>query len=116
MYVSEFRQALYGGQLAEAFPLFAEKLAENTAGLGGGTHIPVLILQGTADTVITPPSQKKFMDQLCALGSSVTWYEYEAVAHGEIRWNSFYDVLAWMEGIVEGNAPRSDCPAAEWEP
>lgn len=115
MYVPEFRQVLYDGQLAEAFPLFAQKLAENTTGLGGGTHIPVLILQGTADTVITPPSQKKFMEQLCALGNSVTWYEYEAVAHVEIRWNSYRDVLAWMKGIVDGGAPRSDCPASEWE-
>ncbi|MBN1581574.1 MAG: hypothetical protein JXA89_12795 [Anaerolineae bacterium] len=114
MYVPEFRQVLYDGQLANAFPEFAEKLAENTSGLSGGTHIPVLILQGMADTVITPPSQLEFLDQLCALGNSVTWFEYEAVAHVETRWNSYRDVLAWMKDIVEGNEPRSDCPDAEW--
>jgi pimeloyl-ACP methyl ester carboxylesterase len=109
MYLPEFRQVLYEGQLESVFPRFAERLAENAAGLSGGAHIPVLILQGTADTVITPPSQQQFRDQLCALGNSVTWLEYEAVAHVEIRWNSFRDVLAWMENMVEGGEPRSDC-------
>jgi len=109
MYLPEFRQVLYDGQLADVFPRFAEKLAENAAGLSGGAHISVLILQGTADTVITPPSQQQFMEQLCALGNSVTWLEYEAVTHAGIRWTSFHDVLAWMENMVEGGEPRSDC-------
>ncbi|MBN2393700.1 MAG: hypothetical protein JXR84_23410, partial [Anaerolineae bacterium] len=113
MYEPEFREVLYDGRLAAVYPEFAEKLAANTAGLGGGTDIPVLILQGTADTVITPPSQQAFMDQLCALGNSVTMYEYEAATHADIRWRSYADVLAWMEDTVLGNAPRSDCPLSE---
>ncbi|MCU0520649.1 MAG: lipase family protein [Anaerolineae bacterium] len=113
MYEPEFREALYDGRLAEIYPEFAEKLVENTAGLGGGTDIPVLILQGTADTVITPPSQRDFRDQLCALGNSVSLIEYEAATHADTRWRSYRDVLAWMEDAVEGDAPRSDCPPAE---
>lgn len=109
MYTPEFYEALYGDRLAEVYPQFAERLAENASGLLGGAHIPVLILQGTADTVITPPSQRAFMDQLCAMGNSVTWLEYQAVSHVETRWNSYRDVLAWMKNIVEGNEPRSDC-------
>ena len=35
MYVPEFREVLYEGQLADVFPRFAEKLAENAAGLSG---------------------------------------------------------------------------------
>ena len=73
----------------------------------------MLILQGTADTVITPPSQQAFMDQLCALGNSVTMYEYEAATHADIRWRSYADALAWLEDTVQGSAPRSDCPQSE---
>jgi pimeloyl-ACP methyl ester carboxylesterase len=112
MYTPEFYQVLYDGRLAEVYPQFAEALAENASGLLGGEHIPVLILQGTADTVITPPSQRAFMEQLCAMGGSVTWLEYEAVSHVQTRWNSYRDVLAWMENIVEGGEPPSDC----WDP
>jgi pimeloyl-ACP methyl ester carboxylesterase len=110
MYLPEFRQVLYDGRLADVYPQFAERLAENTAGLGGHTDIPVLIFQGTADTVITPPSQRRFVDQLCALGNSVTWVEYRAVSHAGTRWTAFDDALAWMDTIVQGNTPRSDCP------
>jgi pimeloyl-ACP methyl ester carboxylesterase len=113
MYEPEFREVLYDGQLAAVYPEFAEKLTANTAGLAGGTDIPVLILQGTADTVITPPSQQVFMDQLCALGNSVSLYEYEAATHADIRWRSYADVLAWLGDIVQGSAPRTDCPLQE---
>lgn len=109
MYSPGFRTILYGDRLAQEFPLFAEKLKENYAGVSGGAHIPVLILQGTGDTVVTPPSQKKFMGDLCAMGTSVTYLEYSAVPHTEIRWASFSDTLAWMRGIAQGVAPRSDC-------
>ncbi|MGC9395368.1 MAG: lipase family protein [Anaerolineae bacterium] len=113
MYVPEFREVLYDDQLADVYPEFAEKLNANTAGLGGGTDIPVLILQGTADTVITPPSQRAFMDELCALGNAVTWIEYEAATHADIRWRSYADALSWMGNTVQGSAPRSDCPLSE---
>jgi pimeloyl-ACP methyl ester carboxylesterase len=113
MYTTEFRDILYGGQLAEAFPLFADRLAENYAGARGGRHIPVLILQGTADTVVTPPSQEAFMAEICAMGGSVTYLEYPAVPHMSIRWQSFGDTLSWLANIVAGGVPRSDCPPSD---
>jgi len=113
MYVDEFREVLYDGRLAEVYPEFAEQLAANAAGLGGGTDIPALILQGTADTVITPPSQRAFVDQLCSLGNSVTLLEYEAASHADIRWRSYSDVLAWIGDAAQGRALPSDCPPSE---
>jgi hypothetical protein len=101
-----------GGWLRSILSL-RRQLAANTAGLGGGADIPVLLLQGTADTVITPPSQRDFRDQLCALGHSVTWMEYGAATHADTRWRSYDDVLAWMADAVQGGAPRSDCPPSE---
>jgi pimeloyl-ACP methyl ester carboxylesterase len=109
MYSQGFRTILYGDKLAQEFPLFAAKLAENYAGVSGGAHIPVLILQGTGDTVVTPPSQKKFMAELCAMGTAVAYWEYPAVPHTEIRRASFSDTLVWMRSIAQGAAARSDC-------
>jgi len=109
MYLPEFRAVLYGDRLAEVFPRFAEKLSENNAGLSGGWHIPVLILQGTADTIVTPPSQEKFVNQLCDMGNSVTYLEYDVVSHIYIRWNGFQDTLAWMDNITNGGVPESHC-------
>ncbi len=113
MYESEFREVLYDGRLADVYPEFAERLVENTAGLGGGVDIPVLLVQGTADTVITPPSQRDFRDELCALGHSVTWMQYEAATHADTRWRGYRDVLAWMADAVQGGTPRSDCAPLE---
>jgi pimeloyl-ACP methyl ester carboxylesterase len=109
MYTSGFRAALFDGTLAQEFPLFAEKLNENYAGVSGGAHIPVLILQGTGDTVVTPPSQKKFVGELCAMGTAVAYWEYPAVPHTQIRWTSFSDTLVWMRTIARGATARSDC-------
>jgi acetyl esterase/lipase len=112
MYSPEFRDVLYGDKLDQAFPLFAEKLSTNDAGVSGGSRIPVLILQGTADTVVTPDSQRAFKDQLCEQGNNVTYLEYSAVPHVAIRWTSFSDTLSWMQRIVEGDIPETDCEVA----
>jgi pimeloyl-ACP methyl ester carboxylesterase len=109
MYSDRFRNILFGGSLPEEFPLFAEKLTENYAGVSGGAHIPVLILQGTGDMVVTPSSQKKFVRELCAMGTSVAYWEYPAVPHTQIRWVSFSDTLVWMRSIARGTEARSDC-------
>ncbi len=109
LYSPEFRTALYSDQLSEAFPQFAEKLEANYSGVAGGTNIPVLILQGTADTVVTPPSQERFLGELCELGNRVTYLEYPALSHSEVRWASFRDTVSWMQHVVEGDTPTSKC-------
>jgi acetyl esterase/lipase len=109
MYSPEFRETLSDGRLSVDYPRFADALDANSTGLRGGSHIPALILQGTGDTVVTPDSQRKFKDQLCDKGGVVTYLEYAAVAHVNIRWTSFGDVLSWMQRIGEGGAPENDC-------
>jgi hypothetical protein len=58
---------------------------------------------------VTPDSQRAFRDQLCERGNTVTYLEYPAIPHIEIRWTSFGDTLSWMRRIVEGNRPQTDC-------
>jgi dienelactone hydrolase len=109
MYTPEFRDALYGDKLEQVYPLFAAKLSLNYAGASGGSRIPVLILQGTGDTVVTPESQEAFRNRLCEQGTTVTYLEYPAVPHTEIRWTSFSDALSWMQRVVKGDIPETDC-------
>ncbi|MFN2242025.1 MAG: lipase family protein [Anaerolineae bacterium] len=113
MYTPVFRMALESGRLDEAFPLLTARLAENDTGLKGGTDIPVLILQGTGDTVVTPDSQRAFKDQLCQQGATVTYVEYPAVSHPEIRTVSFGDTLWWMQRVAEGVVPETHCEAID---
>jgi len=114
MYSPEFRAALYGNRLDQVYPLFAEKLSLNYAGASGGSRIPVLILQGTGDTVVTPDSQGAFRDRLCEQGTTVTYLEYPAVPHTEIRWTSFRDALSWMGRVAKGDIPETDCEASRF--
>ena len=91
------------------FELFNHVIDVNSAGLRGRSDIPVLILQGTGDTVVTPDSQRAFKEKLCAEGGRVTYLEYSAIAHVDIRWTSFGDALYWMQRIMQGDVPVADC-------
>jgi acetyl esterase/lipase len=113
MYTPIFRMALESGEFDQAFPLLAARLAENSTGLRGGTDIPVLILQGTGDTVVTPDSQRAFKDRLCKQGATVTYVEYPAVSHPEIRTVSFGDTLWWMQRVMEGVVPETHCESID---
>ena len=52
VYRPEFREALYGGTLAERYPGLAARLAENRSGLDGH-GLPALVVQGGADFIVT---------------------------------------------------------------
>src|SRR5262249_2992887 len=93
MYRPEFAEALFAGRLQTVTPAFQAALKANATGLArDGINIPVLILQGTGDQVVTPPSQLKFAAELCQLGNHVNYYNYPAVSHSNVRRASFRDV------------------------
>lgn len=110
IYRPEFREALYSDRLQSFWPSFGQLLRANAAGLSpAGNHIPALILQGTADMVVTPPSQKQFVTSLCRLGNRVTYLTYPAINHAETRRVSFRDAITWMHDLAEDNLPESSC-------
>jgi acetyl esterase/lipase len=110
MYRPEFREALYADRLQALTPAFKAALEDNAAGLlPAGVDIPVLILQGTADQIVTPPSQKQFALNLCALGNHVTYRSYPAVDHANIRRVSFWDTINWIKSAAGGDLPQSSC-------
>ncbi|MCK6624027.1 MAG: alpha/beta fold hydrolase [Anaerolineae bacterium] len=110
MYRQEFSDALYADRLQAVAPAFQAALEDNTAGLSpDGQEIPVLILQGTADQIVTPPSQRQFAAALCRLGNRVTYLSYPAVDHPNIRRASFRDTINWIESVAAGDLPEPSC-------
>jgi hypothetical protein len=50
-----------------------------------------------------------FVRRLCEESKSVTYRVDPGVNHFTIRQYGHMDTLAWMQGILAGNAPVSDC-------
>lgn len=110
MYRPEFREALYTDRLQTLAPAFKAALEDNVPGLSpAGVDIPALILQGTADQIVTPPSQRQFALNLCELGNHVTYRSYPAVDHANIRRASFRDTINWIASTAGGDLPESSC-------
>lgn len=108
LYRPEFYDALYGGRLAEAFPSLHARLEENLSGLSGH-GLPVLVIQGNQDIIITTPSQTAYVRALCAAGSPVEYYRLDGVRHRHTRPAGFAATVAFMERLAAGEAPISHC-------
>ena len=109
IYRPEFSASLYGGRLAQDFPFFKQTLDINDVGRTTNPAIPALLLHGADDPIVTPQTNLRFMQQMCQLGKSVTYYLYPGVNHFGTRQHSFVDTLNWMQNIMAGGVPRADC-------
>ena len=112
MYTSRFREALYNDRLADEFPLFKEKLDANDSSQKAYTAIPVLFLHGAADPIVKVRTIEAFVSYMCREGINTTFNLYPGVNHFQTRQSSFADTLTWMEYILDGNIPTSNCPSA----
>lgn len=108
IYTPEFRSALMNNTLDAEYPEFKKVLDENNSGLKDG-KIPALILQGSADPIVTVKSQKEFMEKLCTTDTPLRYIEYPGVHHYQTRQVSIRDTLAWMSSVADGTVPPSDC-------
>ncbi|PJA87020.1 MAG: hypothetical protein CO141_01625 [Candidatus Moranbacteria bacterium CG_4_9_14_3_um_filter_42_9] len=104
----KFYSALFNNTLEQDFPEINKLFNENNSGLLKSS-VPGLVLQGTADPIVTVKSQKEFVRKSCAVGNSITYYEYPSVHHYRIRQASIKDTLNWMDRIIEGKIPVSSC-------
>jgi len=109
MYTPAFREALYNDRLAEAYPLFKAKLDANDSSQKAYPDVPVILLHGTADPIVKVRTIEAFVSYLCGTGQNVTYNRYPGVNHFQTRQHSFYDTLMWMEYILAGNTPSSNC-------
>jgi hypothetical protein len=108
IYRPEFLNALNSGQLAQTYPELEALLDRNSAGVGG-KNIPVLFLQGLADTAVTPQTSRAYMDRVCAAGGRATYLTYRDIPHVLTRQVSYRDTLEWMTTVLRGEPLRVDC-------
>ena len=108
-FTPRFRNALYGDQLATEFPDFKAKLDLNYSGREVNASTPAIILHGAADPIVQLPTVNRFVTSMCEQGKSVTYRLYPGIDHFQTRQYSMRDTLSWMQGVLEGSAPTSDC-------
>ena len=108
-YTPRFRDALQNDRLAEEFPAFKAMLELNYSGRQVNPSTPALILHGAADPIVQLRTVEPFVRRLCAANKRVTYRVYPGVNHFQIRQSSHLDSLAWMQDILAGDAPVSDC-------
>ncbi len=104
---------LQPGYLSERH--FARFLRDNSTGrrrTGG----PILLLQGEADSVITPAMTGRVADSLCGKGSTVDYRTYPGLGHDTypgvitgIDDGSMPDILAWTADRFAGRPADSTC-------
>jgi pimeloyl-ACP methyl ester carboxylesterase len=94
-----------------AIPPWDEVLAENTPG-ATAIAAPVLVVQGSADTVVWPGVTSAWVDGQCGLGVVIDERVYDGRTHTEIARTSAGDVRSWLGDRVAGRRPASSCPPA----
>jgi len=97
------------GQGPESGRLHA-RLAENVP--DGRMTVPVLLLQGGADSLVTPQSQGGYVVEQCRDGSVLDYREYDGVDHVGIvqqGGRAMQELLAWTGARFDGRAARASC-------
>lgn len=84
LFTPRFYDALMSRRLGDSFPEIKRILDENESGLSGH-GLPVLMVQGNQDIIVTNAAQREFADRLRTAGSEVTLLEMEGVRHRDTR-------------------------------
>lgn len=108
VFADPFEQALRNNSLATNFPEIDAVFQENNAGTKF-RGIPVMIVQGSTDPVVTKQSQDAFVSSLCSRGVSVDYKVYPGVHHFQTRQRSFHDTNAWIDAISQGRSVTNFC-------
>lgn len=99
MYTPEFEAALRRDGLAEAFPEFKRVLDENVTGVGGH-GIPVMLIQGNQDIIVTNESQRAAADAMRAVNTPTWLLELEGVRHRHTRPAGFRASLDFIQQVA----------------
>jgi len=112
LFTPEFRDALYNDRLAQVAPQFKEQLDLNDSNNKAYPAVPMLLLHGAADPIVKVRTIQAFVSNLCSMGHSVTYRLYPGITHFQTRQGGFGDTMRWMEQILGGDIPASDCSSA----
>ena len=82
--------------------------ATNTPG-GAPTKAPILIVQGGADTIITPDVTERLAHKLCTEGDTVDLRLYPGVSHLATGHDAAPAVLKWINDRFADKPPPTTC-------
>jgi len=71
--------------------------------------MPMLLMQGTADTVVLPWPNADLQTSWCAAGSHISALWLAKINHMSIAVNSGPTAVSWMSEVFEGKTPASSC-------
>ncbi|HYD35201.1 MAG TPA: alpha/beta fold hydrolase [Vitreimonas sp.] len=107
IYTTHFWEQLVAQQLESITPSFAQALAKNQVNTWS-TEVPVLIVQGSKDPIVTENTQRSNLRKFCRKGMRVTYHaqphanHFQSPSQGTLRSHS------WMQKILAGDIP-DDC-------
>ncbi|MBF0687988.1 MAG: DUF308 domain-containing protein [Cellulomonas sp.] len=90
---------------------FGERLDENVP--SGPIPAPLLVAQGTTDSIVVASSQDEYVDERCAAGYAVDHRSYAGLDHVDlVEADSplVPDLLAWTHERIAGGPPGDTCP------
>ncbi|MFG2621655.1 lipase family protein [Streptomyces sp. NPDC048507] len=85
-----------------------ERFHENTPGYAPGVA-PVLVMQGTADTVINPNSTTEYVKRACGFSQPVQYTKYQGATHQTIPFVARSEYLTWIADRFAGRTAPSNC-------
>ncbi len=100
LYTERFYTAIKERRLGEEFPTLKRILDENETGLSGH-GVPVLMIQGSADIIVTNEAQREYVERLRATGAEVTYFELPRVLHRQTRPAGFVHSVDFMRTLLE---------------
>ncbi len=74
------------------------------------TRAPILIAQGSADTIVAPNITERFVDKLCSNGETVELRLYPGVTHLDTGHVAAPDVAKWIADRFAGKTAPTSCP------
>jgi acetyl esterase/lipase len=100
VFTERFYNALMNRNLGAEFPEIKQILDENETGLTGH-GLPVLMVQGNQDIIVTNPAQREYVERLRASGSDVIFSEMEGVRHRQTRPAGFVQSVEFIFSLTD---------------
>jgi alpha-beta hydrolase superfamily lysophospholipase len=99
----------YASLLQPSIPSdWQKRLDENTAGYSAPTA-PVLVMQGTADTVVNPNGTSQYYERACGFGMPVQYTIYSGATHQTIPRYAKGEYVSWIADRFAGAEAPTTC-------
>jgi alpha-beta hydrolase superfamily lysophospholipase len=94
---------------AESDPVVLAHARANDPG-DVATHVPMLVVQGTADTTVPPALTDAYVTtKACPIGDTVQYLHVTGATHGTVVFAAAPTIVAWMDARLSGSPAPSTC-------